>query len=65
MTRYAILVSLLFMSLSAVGCTTQTEQPDATQVKEVDPAEIQKQIQEGMKQSGGTRQSNYKPAAPK
>jgi hypothetical protein len=45
-----------------VGCGGKEVKPEASQaVKEVDPAIIQKQIQEGMKKSGGSKQPKYNP----
>jgi hypothetical protein len=50
------------MSALCVGCGgTKEIAPDASQVKQVDPAEIQKNIQEGMKQGGGGKQPTYNP----
>lgn len=66
MTRCAMLFAIALTSLLGVGCGGVNETPDATQVKEVSPEEIQRQIQEGMKKSGGAKQPSYQPdtAAP-
>ena len=62
--RYAMIFSAALLSATFVGCTGNKElPPDGSKVKQVDPVDIQKQIQEGMKQGGNTRQSNM-PSAP-
>ena len=61
--RCALLAVFVAVFGLAAGCTGVSEQTDPTQVKQVPQEEIQKRIQESMKNYGGKQQQQYKPPA--
>lgn len=64
--RYIFTFGMLLALGLTVGCGGGAEiKPDASKTPQVDQAEVQKQIDEGMKQGGGAYQKYGKPPSVK
>lgn len=60
MKRCGLIAGMLFSLMLTVGCGGVSEvKPDAAKTPEVNEADVQKQIQEGMKM-GGSEYGKYK-----